>query len=90
MYPVNLIEGEGIGATYEYFAKWELLRSILAKTTIPQKILVAGIPGKYGLSLDFILLAEQCAAEITVLDERTENICRLEQRALSQSYSELP
>ena len=71
LYRLALAEGEGIGTAYEYFAKRLVLRRWLAKCTPAPRVLIAGLPEKYGGSLDFLLLAQELgAAEIVVIDER--------------------
>lgn len=71
LYWLALAEGEGIGTAYEYFAKRLVLRRWLAGQARPQRLLIAGLPEKYGSSLDFLLIAgELGAGEIVVVDDR--------------------
>jgi hypothetical protein len=70
LYAINLIEGEGIGTAYEYYVKLRKLRKFINSIERPQKILIAGLPEKYGLSMDFFLLGQMLQAEIVVIDER--------------------
>lgn len=71
LYPLALAEGEGIGTAYEYFAKRLALRRWLATLPRPQRILIAGLPEKYGSSLDFFLLAQELApVSLVVIDDR--------------------
>ena len=63
LYPLALAEGEGVGTAYEYFAKRLHLARWLKGTKPPQHILIAGLPEKYGASLDFMLLASEVEAE---------------------------
>ncbi|MCZ7673579.1 MAG: hypothetical protein M5U34_43910 [Chloroflexi bacterium] len=42
-------------------------------------LLIAGLPEKYGSSLDFLLLAEELGAEVTVVDERPFALEKLRQ-----------
>lgn len=70
LYPLALAEGEGVGTAYEYFAKRLELIPWLKRYPHPQTILVAGIPEKYGASLDFLLLAAEIGASVTVVDDR--------------------
>lgn len=72
LYPLALAEGEGVGTAYEYYAKRLLLRGFLKQMARPRRILVAGLPEKYGSSLDFLLLAEELEAEVVVADHRLE------------------
>jgi hypothetical protein len=71
LYPLALAEGEGIGTAYEYFAKRLVLTPWLAKIHPVRSLLIAGLPEKYGSSLDFLLLAQEMAVpDITVVDDR--------------------
>lgn len=77
LYPLALAEGEGMGTAYEYYVKRKALRPFLAEMPQPEKILIAGLPQKYGASLDFMLLASELGAEVTVVDDRQQAIDRL-------------
>jgi hypothetical protein len=71
LYRLALAEGEGIGTAYEYFAKRLVLSRWLAKCQPAPRMLIAGLPEKYGGSLDFLLIAQELnASEIIVIDER--------------------
>lgn len=70
LYALALAEGEGMGTAYEYYAKRRALEPWLARRPRPQSILIAGLPQRYGLSLDFLLLASELGATVTILDER--------------------
>jgi hypothetical protein len=70
LYVLALAEGEGVGTAYEYFAKRLVLRRWLAGQQRLSRILIAGLPEKYGSSLDFLQLAQELGAEVTVVDER--------------------
>lgn len=70
LYTLALAEGEGVGTAYEYFAKRLALSSWLKKLTPPARILVAGLPEKYGSSLDLLQLANEYGADVVVLDDR--------------------
>ena len=70
LYVLALAEGEGVGTAYEYFAKRLVLRRWLAGQKRPSRILIAGLPEKYGSSLDFLQLVQELGAEVTVVDER--------------------
>jgi hypothetical protein len=71
LYVLALAEGEGVGTAYEYFAKRLVLRPWLAGQNRPSRILIAGLPEKYGSSLDFVQLAQELGASVTVVDERS-------------------
>ncbi len=77
LYPPALAEGEGMGTAYEYFVKRMALGRFLAGMPRPQSILIAGLPQKYGASLDFVLLATELGARLTVVDDRSEALTRL-------------
>lgn len=70
LYALALAEGEGVGTAYEYFAKRLALAGWLQQLGRPARLLIAGLPEKYGSSLDFLLLAEELGASVTVVDER--------------------
>ena len=70
LYTYALAEGEGVGTAYEYFVKRGVLRSVLAETPRGGSILVAGLPEKYGTSLDFVLAAAEKSAKVRVMDDR--------------------
>lgn len=74
LYPLALAEGEGVGTAYEYFAKRLRLRGWLEVDTRAPRVLIAGLPEKYGSSLDFFLAASEFGADLTVLDDRQEAI----------------
>lgn len=82
LYPLALAEGEGVGTAYEYYAKRLLLRGFLKQMPRPRRILIAGLPEKYGSSLDFLLLAEELQAEVVVADHRAEALEKV-QRSLA-------
>lgn len=77
LYAPALAEGEGVGTAYEYYAKRLVLSRWLAFR--PQTMLVAGLPQKYGSSLDFLLLAAEMGAAVTVVDERPFALQKMEQ-----------
>lgn len=71
LYPLALAEGEGVGTAYEYLAKRLRLAPWLATRPRPQRVLIGGLPEKYGSSLDFLLLAQELnAPEVVVIDDR--------------------
>lgn len=78
LYPLALTEGEGMGTAYEYFVRRRLLAQWLKARPRPQRLLIAGLPEKYGFSLDFFLMAQEWAAELVVVDERPQRLekCR--------------
>lgn len=77
LYPLALAEGEGMGTAYEYYVKRRPLSVFLAGRPRPRSILIAGLPEKYGASLDFMLLATELGAAVTVVDDRPAALERL-------------
>ena len=75
-YPIALAEGEGVGTAYEYLAKWRAIRKLLPGV---RRLLIAGLPEKYGSSLDFAALACALDADLVVVDEREEALVKLKQ-----------
>ena len=78
LYSWALAEEEGVGTAYEYYAKRLALGRWLRGRSRPQKILIAGLPQKYGLSLDFIQLAAEYGAVVTIIDERQDSLDELQ------------
>jgi len=73
LYPYALAEGEGVGTAYEYVAKARFFQAGLRRGA---RVLVAGLPERYGTSLDFAILAHRAGAEMLVVDDRAEAIER--------------
>jgi hypothetical protein len=85
LYPFALSEGEGVGTAYEYVAKTAFMRPLAEELTRPQpgsprspRLLVAGLPEKYGSSLDFAILAQSLDADLLVVDDRPAALERAE------------
>ncbi|NKQ37126.1 MAG: class I SAM-dependent methyltransferase [Chloroflexi bacterium] len=78
LYTPALAEGEGVGTAYEYFAKRLVLRPWLKRLPPIKRMLIAGLPEKYGSSLDFLLLAEELGAAAVIVDDRPEAIEKLQ------------
>jgi len=71
LYPLAMAEGEGLGTAYEYYAKRLVLARWLARLRPPERLLIAGLPEKYGSSLDFFLLAQDLAVpKVVVIEDR--------------------
>ncbi len=70
LYTLALAEGEGVGTAYEYFAKRLVLRPWLPTIPPVKRLLIAGLPEKYGSSLDYLLLAQELGATAVVADDR--------------------
>ena len=75
-YPSALKEGEGVGTAYEYYAKAKVFKNFFRRVSGPfESMLIAGLPEKYGFSLDFLLLAKGLGIKkVFVQDEREERI----------------
>ena len=78
LYTLALAEGEGVGTAYEYFAKRLILVRWLRNQAKPKRLLIAGLPEKYGSSLDFLQLAQELDAAVTVVDERPSALQKLQ------------
>lgn len=78
-YEFALAEGEGLGTAYEYIMKKELLNRLVADVGQPRSILIAGLPEKYGFSIDFVKFAENANAKITVIDDRESRLSQFNQ-----------
>ncbi len=87
LYMLALAEGEGVGTAYEYFAKRLVLRPWLKRLSPIKRMLIAGLPEKYGSSLDFLLLAEELGVTAVIVDERPEAIEKL-QNSLTAAQSQ--
>jgi hypothetical protein len=74
LYAYALVEGEGVGTAYEYFAKRRVMRPVMDRVSARDEVLVAGLPEKYGTSLDFILAAHERGARCLVVDDRAPAI----------------
>jgi hypothetical protein len=73
LYPLALAEGEGIGTAYEYYAKRRMLARWLANLKRLRSILIAGLPEKYGCSLDFFQVAQDLSvSKLVVVDDRPQ------------------
>src|SRR5260370_42397847 len=91
LYRLAFAEGEGIGTAYEYFAKRLVLSKWLDGHARAKRVLIAGLPQKYGSSLDFLLIAQELgAAEIFVADDRPGALEKARQGlAAAQAMGEL-
>lgn len=78
LYVPALAEGEGVGTAYEYFAKRLVLARWLKNRPKPSHVLIAGLPEKYGSSLDFLQLAQELGAAVSVVDERPSALQKLQ------------
>ncbi len=59
---------------YEYYVRRRLLAQWLKTRPQPQRLLIAGLPERYGFALDFFLLAQEWSAELVVVDERPQRL----------------
>lgn len=78
LYVPALAEGEGVGTAYEYFAKRLVLARWLKNKPKPVHVLIAGLPEKYGSSLDFLQLVQEFGAAVTIVDERPSALQKLQ------------
>jgi hypothetical protein len=72
LYPVALLEGEGMGTAYEYAVKIAVLQRVAGICGSRGRVLIGGLPEKYGYDLGTALLAAARNCEITVVDHRPE------------------
>lgn len=87
LYVPALAEGEGVGTAYEYFAKRLVLTRWLKNRPKPSHVLIAGLPEKYGSSLDFLQLAQELGAAVTIVDERPSALQKV-QNSLAAAQKE--
>jgi hypothetical protein len=90
LYTLALAEGEGVGTAYEYYAKRLILLPWLAGRKRPKSMLIAGLPEKYGSSLDFLLLGAEINCQILIVEDRLKAIAKLNQalnRLIKINYS---
>jgi hypothetical protein len=87
LYVLALAEGEGVGTAYEYFAKRLVLGRWLKSRPRPERMLIAGLPEKYGSSFDFLQLAQELGAAVTIVDERPSALEKL-QKSLAAAQKE--
>jgi hypothetical protein len=72
LYPVALLEGEGMGTAYEYAVKLVVLQRVAGMCGTLERVLVGGLPEKYGYDLGTTLFAAGHDSAITVVDHRPE------------------
>jgi hypothetical protein len=65
-YSTALEEKQGLGTAYEYFVKQKMFERVFKIIGIPQSIIVAGLPEKYGFSNDFSMLARRLSAGFSI------------------------
>ncbi len=70
LYPLALLEGEGMGTAYEYSAKLGLLRQVVAAIGPVKRLIIGGLPEDYGVDLDLALLAAHYGCQTVVADDR--------------------
>src|SRR5580700_9365502 len=77
LYPFALAEGEGVGTAYEYVAKRRVMKPLFERVSAGSRVLIAGLPEKYGTSLDFVLAGVDAGAKIVaVVSARRRSIGR--------------
>jgi len=87
LYVLALAEEEGVGTAYEYFAKRLVLGRWLKLQPKPHSLLIAGLPEKYGSSLDFLQVAQELGTAVTIIDERPFALKKL-QKSLAAAQKE--
>jgi len=73
-YQLATAEGEGIGTAYEYLAKQRVIIKAINQFGSPKNVLIAGLPEKYGYSLDFVYFCKHIGADAVVADERKKKL----------------
>jgi hypothetical protein len=81
LYPLALLEEQGMGTAYEYYSKLRVVQDAFAQATKPDSLLVLGLPEKHGYDLDLLLVAQQAGASLTICEDRPEVLAQFE-RAL--------
>jgi hypothetical protein len=71
MYPLTLLEGQGMGTAYEYYSKLRVMETILVQVGKPTSIVAMGLPEKHGYDLDFLLFAHWLRGETADLHGET-------------------
>jgi hypothetical protein len=74
LYPLALLEGEGMGTAYEYSVKIALLERVAQMCGTLKRVLIGGLPEKYGLDLGVALFAASHKCEIMVVDPRPDSL----------------
>ena len=70
LYPLALLEGEGMGTAYEYSIKLKILNRIAKEIQPLERLMIGGLPENYGLDLDFAMLAAWHGCRTVVVDDR--------------------
>ena len=71
LYRLAIQEGEGLGTAYEYFSRLRLLKRLLNNKKI-KKVLIAGLPEKYGFGLDLLVFAGILDCNVYIVDDRKQ------------------
>ena len=66
LYPLALLEEQGMGTAYEYYSKLRVVQSAFDQATKPDSLLVLGLPEKHGYDLDLLLVAQETGAPLTI------------------------
>ena len=82
LYQIALAEKEGLGTAYEYFIKINLLNKLLNGKKL-KKILVYGLPERYGFGFDSLVLAYIHGASLVIVDERQDVLDRARAASLA-------
>ncbi len=73
-YFLALLQREGWGTAYEYWVKSLLLEKVLPERKALTRVLIAGLPEKYGLSLDFLLFSQRRSSHCVIVDDRYDRL----------------
>jgi hypothetical protein len=77
LYPLTLLEEQGMGTAYEYYSKLRVIQAAFKSTTAPGSLLVLGLPEKHGYDLELLLVAQQAGASLTICEDRAEILDQL-------------
>ena len=72
LYPLALLEEQGMGTAYEYYSKLRVIQVAFERTAAPRSLLVLGLPEKHGYDLDLLLVAQQAGASLAFCEDRPE------------------
>jgi hypothetical protein len=77
LYPLTLLEEQGMGTAYEYYSKLRVIQAAFESTAAPGSLLALGLPEKHGYDLDLLLVAQQAGASLTICEDRAEILDQL-------------
>ena len=81
LYPLALLEEQGMGTAYEYYSKLRVVQAAFSAAhgtaDGPHSLLVLGLPEKHGYDLDLLLVAQQARATLTLCEDRPDVLSKL-------------